>query len=105
MTRILLLACLLTFIAACRQGAKEEQPSKTEVINKVEISITGMSCTGCEETITKSALALEGVKEATASFTEGKAWITFDEADVTAEQISAAIEKTGYRVTEVATVE
>ena len=105
MKRVIWFAFVMCIIAACQQRAKEDQPVKPEVITKVEISITGMSCTGCEETITKSALSLEGVREASASFKEGKAWITFNEADVTSEQISAAIEKTGYKVTEVAPVQ
>jgi copper chaperone CopZ len=58
-----------------------------------------MSCTGCEETITKSTLAIDGVTEARASFKEGKAWIAFDSARVTPQQISTSIQSKGYEVT------
>lgn len=90
---------LLLFMGfACQQKDKPAESVNPEVINKIEMNIEGMSCTGCEETITKSALALEGVKEATASFKDGKAWITFDQNRVTAEKITAAIQNTGYHV-------
>ena len=63
---------LLLFMGfACHQQDKPAESVNPEVINKIEMNIEGMSCTGCEETITKSALALEGVKEATASFKDG----------------------------------
>lgn len=93
---------LVTLVfGACRSPVPENQTLNPNSLKKVEISIKGMSCTGCEETITRGAMALEGVKEATASFREGKAWITFDTTRVSREQISAAIGKTGYQVTDV----
>lgn len=98
MKNIILLTCVMYVLSACNNHTAKDETKKNEVIQKVEISVTGMSCTGCEETITESVLAIKGVKEATASFKEGKAWVSFSEGSVTTEQISAAIEKTGYKV-------
>jgi mercuric ion transport protein len=104
MKSITLFMMLIVLFASCNQAAKTES-NNPEAINKIEISISGMSCTGCEETVTKGALSLEGVKEATASFKEGKAWITYEDGLVSPDQISASIEKTGYKVTGVVAVE
>lgn len=100
MKNIFLLLFMLPILTACNQTSKTES-KKPEVIQKVEITITGMSCTGCEETITKGALALEGVKEASASFKDGKAWITYVAGVVTPADITGSIEKAGYKVMEI----
>jgi copper chaperone CopZ len=101
----ILLPCIMFILLACNKHTTRDESKRDEVIQKVEITVTGMSCTGCEETITKSVEALEGVEEATASYKEGKAWVSYFEGSVSEEQISSAIEKTGYKVTDVITVE
>jgi copper chaperone CopZ len=105
MKNLILLTLLMSVFTACNNHANKDESNHADVIKKVEITVTGMSCTGCEETITESVQALKGVKEATASYTDGKAWISYKEGSVTTEQISAAIEKTGYKVTGVSPVE
>jgi len=95
-----ILFILMTLVPwACKPSVPENQTQNPESLKKVEISIKGMTCTGCEETVSRGAMSLEGVTEATASFREGKAWITFDTVKVSPEQISASISKTGYQVT------
>jgi len=101
--RNITLLLLLWLLAACNHGAKTESV-KPEATKKVEITITGMTCTGCEQTVTKGALALDGVKEAKASYKDGKAWVTYEDGKVTPEAISASIENTGYKVTAVSPV-
>jgi copper chaperone CopZ len=44
------------------------------------------------------------VKEAKASYKDGKAWVTYEDDKVTPEAISASIENTGYKVTAVTPV-
>lgn len=64
----------------------------------VEVSIGGMTCTGCEQTITKRVTDLEGVKSVKASFTSGTALVEyFPEVTDTAE-IKNAITGSGYIV-------
>jgi len=98
MKNILYCTVLLIVMVACGKSAKESSAGSTETV-RTEISISGMSCTGCEETISSGAMALEGVQHATASHTDGKAWVTYDTNLVTLEQITASIEKKGYEVT------
>jgi copper chaperone CopZ len=97
------LLLLIWLFTACNHGAKTES-GNPEAIQKVEITITGMTCTGCEQTVTKGALALDGVKEAKASYKDGKAWVTYEDGKVTPEAITASIENTGYKVTAVTPV-
>ena len=63
------------------------------------LSIEGMTCGGCEEHVTHSALQLPGVFAADASYAEGAAHITYDPEVTDIEQIGRHIEQeTGYRV-------
>ena len=62
------------------------------------VTIEGMHCDGCAETI-KALLEVEaGVKASTVSFKDGSARVLYDPAVVDARKLAAAIEKGGYRV-------
>lgn len=62
------------------------------------VTIDGMHCDGCAETI-KGLLAVEdGVKASTVSFKEGSARVLYDPAIVDEKKLMAAIEKGGYKV-------
>lgn len=98
MKNLLFFTILTIIVSACGKSVNADSKTSGNT-KKIEISIKGMSCTGCEETITKGALALDGVIEATASYVQGKAWIAYDDAKVSLEQIAASIEKKGYTVT------
>lgn len=66
------------------------------------ITIEGMHCDGCAETI-KALLAIEaGVKASTVSFKEGQARILYDTAQTGEGKLVSAIERGGYRVTSTA---
>lgn len=66
------------------------------------LTIDGMHCEGCAETI-KGLLAVEdGVKATTVSFKEGRARVLYDPAAVDERKIAIAIEKDGYKVTSTA---
>ena len=62
------------------------------------ITIEGMHCDGCAETI-KALLTVEtGVKASSVSFKEGRARVLYDPAAVDEIRLVAAIEKGGYKV-------
>ena len=63
------------------------------------ISIEGMHCDGCAETIAALLAVEDGVKASTVSFKGGSARVLYDPAAVDEKKIVAAIEKSGYRVT------
>jgi len=62
------------------------------------VTIDGMRCDGCAETI-KALLAVEaGVKASTVSFKDGRARVLYDPAVVDKKRLVAAIEKGDYKV-------
>lgn len=62
------------------------------------MTIEGMHCDGCAETI-KALLDIEaGVKASSVSFKEGRARVLYDPAVIDARKLVAAIEKGGYKV-------
>jgi mercuric ion transport protein len=78
---------------------------KTVVVNlqtavkKVEFSISGMTCTGCEEHVKAEVNKLNGIVETQVSYEKEKAFVTFDEGQTSIEAIKNAINSTGYEAT------
>lgn len=73
-------------------------------IQTINFGISGMTCTGCEEHIKHAVNELDGIVEAEASFEKEGATIKFDQSKVSIAEIQAAIDETGYTVTEQETV-
>lgn len=62
------------------------------------VTIEGMHCDGCAETI-KALLDVEaGVKASTVSFKEGSARVLYDPAVIDEAKIAAVIERMGYKI-------
>lgn len=63
------------------------------------VTIEGMHCDGCAETI-KALLTVEtGVKAATVSYPDGRARVLYDPASADEKKLVAAIVRGGYKVT------
>ncbi|HJT92382.1 MAG TPA: cation transporter, partial [Mycobacterium sp.] len=62
--------------------------------NQIELSIGGMTCASCASRIEKKLNRLDGVT-ATVNYATEKARVTFPD-DVTAQDLIATVEKTGY---------
>jgi copper chaperone CopZ len=82
---------------ACSGTGKKAAPSGE--VKAVEIAISGMTCTGCEQTIQAGISGVEGVKTVTASHTDGKAIVTFSGSDSDTALFRTAITDKGYVVT------
>ena len=64
--------------ASCKEGGKKtDKDTQLMEAEAIEVSIGGMTCTGCEQTIQTSVAKLEGVKSVKASFTTGNALIEY----------------------------
>ena len=63
------------------------------------ISIEGMHCDGCAETIQALLTAETGVKAATVSYADGRARVLYDPAAADEAKLVTAIERGGYRAT------
>lgn len=69
-------------------------------VQTVTYDIVGMTCTGCEATVSNAAHQVEGVLEVKASYDTQTATISFDKSKVETELIKQAINKTGFTVKE-----
>lgn len=69
---------------------------------QARLSIKGMSCEGCEVSVNHALNAIPGVLTATSSHAQGMALVTFDQRQLSADQLARAVTKeTGYAVTKV----
>ena len=79
---------------------KEATVVKQPLLHQAKLSIIGMTCTGCENSVNHALKSKEGVVEAKANYEEGMATITYDSTAVTVGALKAVIEKeVGYQVT------
>ncbi len=60
--------------------------------------VEGMTCSSCESRIASALRKTAGVSDARASLQGGTAWVEYDEASVSAEELKASIVRLGYTV-------
>jgi copper chaperone len=95
----LILIVLVMIAISC--GGSKNKAIKTEVKREpvaMEVSIGGMFCTDCEQTIQKRVGELEGIKSVKASYATGIAMIEFYPETVDTVKIREAITGSGYTV-------
>ena len=68
-------------------------------MNSLTLTVEGMHCDGCAETIRAVVEREPGVKAAAVSFTGGEARILYDPAATSADWLVAAVGRLGFRVT------
>lgn len=73
---------------------------ESDILN-AELSVKGMTCTGCEHSVNAALKNSEGVLEASSSYESGIATVKFDQTKVSVDQLATNVEEaTGYKVTE-----
>ncbi len=65
-------------------------------MKKQQFNITGMSCTACSARVNKAVSVLEGVQHATVNLLKNDMIVVYDETQLSANDIAAAVEKAGY---------
>lgn len=90
------LALLILF--SCQGNRKTGEAKETFTASTVEISIRGMTCTGCEQTIQAGISGLNGVESVKATFTDGKAIVVFDPGKTDTLKMKEVITGKGYTV-------
>ena len=99
----LLIAFLTLFFVIAATGCNgkskkaEKEPSLQEA-SVIEVSISGMTCMGCEQTIQTSISKLEGIKSVTASCTSGNAIVEYYPSQVDTLKMKDAVTGSGYTV-------
>lgn len=68
-------------------------------IQKVEFTISGMTCASCEEHVNHEVNKLPGIINSDASYEKGNAVVEFDKSQTNINEIEKAINSTGYSVT------
>ena len=68
-------------------------------IQKVEFSISGMTCASCEEHVYHEVNKLKGIISSNASYEKSNAIVEFDNSKTNITEIEKAIKSTGYTVT------
>jgi copper ion binding protein len=64
----------------------------------VTITVKGMTCSGCVNSVTKALKGVNGVQEANVDLEKGQATVTFDEATTNIDDLKRAVEDAGYDV-------
>lgn len=64
---------------------------------KVEVSVSGMTCSNCAKLLEQSIKNVDGVRAAAVNFSTETALIEYDPAKITLKKIFETIEKSGYR--------
>jgi copper chaperone CopZ len=101
---VLLYLMIMSVSCGGRKSTKlNEAPESAAVITTVDLSIEGMTCTGCENTICTSLEKIPGVKSVTASHTDGKATIEFEQGKVDTATLKEAVDAAGYKALKVTT--
>lgn len=62
------------------------------------LPVTGMSCGGCEQAVTRALGTLPGVSAVVASHKDARVRVTLDPALVSRDQVAQKIAKLGYAV-------
>ncbi|PXY00705.1 hypothetical protein DF185_12395 [Marinifilum breve] len=106
MKKILILLLAVGLFAACQSNTKKseqtDKASTTQTVEyqKMEFHVSGMTCTGCENTVINGLKQVKGVKEVKASHKNNRVTIMVEKDKVNREEIAQKIETVGYTVNE-----
>ncbi len=85
-------------LISCSRGKKAEKTDLQIEPSFIEVSIGGMTCTGCEQTIQAGITKLDGIKSVKASYVAGNALVEFYPGITDTVKIKTAITGSGYTV-------
>lgn len=63
---------------------------------RIQVSVTGMTCAACSNSVESALLAMDGVLKASVALLQNKAFVVFDDQLVKDEDIKTAIEDAGF---------
>jgi Cu+-exporting ATPase len=80
-----------------RKEERRQTPDARAVKNKTIINITGMHCASCVVTIENALKKTNGVLSARVNFTSEKAYVEYDSAKISLNDLHQVIAETGYK--------
>jgi mercuric ion transport protein len=97
--KLIALFVVLALATACNSSGKKAIKAVDDgKVSRIEVSISGMTCAGCEQTIQTKVAKLEGVKSVKALSAMGKAFIEYSPSVTDTLMIRTAITGAGYTV-------
>jgi len=97
MKNIFYIVLVAAFIAGCSGKSSSTDNTTATVAKKtVTLAVEGMTCTGCENTVSEAVTKIAGVSEIKASYVDSTAIVTFDPSKTSVDEIGAAITEAGY---------
>jgi copper chaperone CopZ len=101
MKNIFFVILIAAFVAGCAGKSSSTdnaaQANATAVANKtVTLAIEGMTCSGCENTISEAVTKIAGVSTIKASHLDSTAVVGFDSTLTSVSAIGAVITEAGY---------
>ncbi|MCB9304680.1 MAG: mercuric transport protein MerTP [Lewinellaceae bacterium] len=70
-------------------------------VQTATFSVSGMTCTGCEEHVSHEVNKLDGIVEVKASYANENVIVQFDSSKTSVAEVEKAINSTGYAVTNI----
>lgn len=64
--------------------------------NQTDIKISGMSCSGCANTVEQALTNLEGIEQAAVDHQKGTTTVSYQTGDVSVDDFKRAVEDAGY---------
>ncbi|MCX6237026.1 MAG: cation transporter [Bacteroidia bacterium] len=102
--KYLIVICLFLAFGCNNAGTKKSSNEVKLAVQEnvktvaVELSIQGMTCLGCEQTIQSGIAGIKGVKQVKATFKNGKAFVEFIPEMADTMQMKEKITASGYIV-------
>lgn len=75
---------------------EEKEREKEKSLRKIEVKVTGMTCSACTNSVESAVNGVKGVVKASVSLLQNKAFVVFDPNFVKDEDIKEAIEDAGF---------
>jgi len=106
MRNLVILIFAFVCFTACQSNTKKAdnktKPETTQVLqyDKIELNVTGMTCTGCENTVENGLKNIDGVVDVKASHKDNKVILKVEKDKVNREEVAQKIEAVGYKVEE-----
>jgi copper chaperone CopZ len=100
LTILSLMIVSLVVFTACNDDEDKRETIDQNMLTSVELKVEGMTCTGCEQTVTNAVMELSGINHTKVSHKEGNALVEFDKSKTSEEEIVRAITESGYTVVE-----
>ncbi|MDK2909687.1 MAG: copper chaperone [Bacteroidales bacterium] len=97
---LFLFLSIIILVCSCKpksSAPKSIQPDSLKAITVV-LDVEGMTCTGCENTISNAVKQLGGIVDIIADHQSGRVEVTYDTTLIDIQSISQAITEKGYTV-------